>query len=184
MWAVITGIFLSIGAFIIKIGDKLVATRNVPKDMREWYPELERAYLAIVNKNRELLEVVHEASELRKELPPEYQAILDQVLNMARLVENASFEQAAQDGVVPRYWFGGPQREAPMLQPLPPDKLPVPAPPPDADPAPVTVATYSSASASGPTRATSGSRNATTVSRSCSTASSCGRARWRSATRR
>jgi hypothetical protein len=121
-WVIVMSLSLGIGAFIIsKILDRMTQAQAVPREMVDWYPELERAYLSIVVKNRELLEAVRAATELRKSLPPEYQAILDQVLMLARLVENASFEQAVQDGVVPRQWLGGPVGKTPDLMPsIPP----------------------------------------------------------------
>jgi hypothetical protein len=134
-WVIFMSLCMGVGAFVIlKIADKVASKRHVPKEMSDHYPELERVYLAIVTKNRELLEVVREATEVRKELPAEYQAILDQVLMLARLVENASFEQAATEGVVPRRWFGGEITEKPSVP------LPLPAAseeaPPDSSPRP------------------------------------------------
>ena len=115
-------ILMGLGVFLLlKVGERMVRSATTPKTMSEWYPELERAYLAIVHKNRELLEVVAEAERVRKSLPDEYKVALDQVLMLARLVEHATFEQAMAQGVVPRYWFGGPGGDQPVL-----DEAPVP----------------------------------------------------------
>lgn len=112
------------GYFIAKALDRLHASLRTPKSMAEHLPELERAYLRVVHKNRELLEAVKAAQEERKHLPPEYQAILDQVLMLARLVEQSSYEEAVASGVVPRYWFGGPSDEQPVMAPQPGDYAP------------------------------------------------------------
>ena len=102
-------IMMGFGAFlVVKMGDRLIKAANTPKNMTEWYPVLEEAYLRVVHKNRELLEAVAHAEETKKSLPPEYQAVLDQVIMLARLIEQASYEAAVENGTVPRYWFGGP----------------------------------------------------------------------------
>ncbi|MCP4242334.1 MAG: hypothetical protein GY772_17405 [bacterium] len=121
-WWVDFGPFLAlamgVGAFLVmKVGDKFMRAGRTPRSVGEWYPVLEEAYLRVVHKNRELLEAVAHAEKTKKELPTEYQAILDQVIMLARLVEQASYEAAVENGTVPRYWFGGPPTEHPQMEP-------------------------------------------------------------------
>ena len=118
-------LLMGFGAFIVmRVGDRFAKALNTPKSMSEWYPVLEEAYLRVVHKNRELLEAVAYAEKTKKSLPPEYQAVLDQVIMLARLVEQASYEAAVQNGTVPRYWFGG-QGEKPQLAQPTQDVAPV-----------------------------------------------------------
>lgn len=109
-------IAMAAGAFILlRLADRMVQSYRAPKNMSEWYPELERAYMCIVHKNRELLEAVAEAEQLKKNLPDEYKAILDQVIMLARLVEQSSYENAVANGLVPRSWLGGSGEQPVMI---------------------------------------------------------------------
>lgn len=117
-WYAALAIALGIGGYVLsQLVHRIHEATKTPKSMSEHLPNLERAYLRVVAKNRELLEAVREANEERRHLPPEYQAILDQVLMLARLVEQSSYEEAVASGVVPRYWFGGPTEEQPVMTP-------------------------------------------------------------------
>lgn len=121
-WYAFLALLLGVGGYVLaKIGDRIYQASRTPKSMSEHLPNLERAYLRVVHKLRELAEVVKAAEEEKRYLPPEYRPILDQVLMLARLVEHASYEDAVANGVVPRYWFGSPSAEQPAMAVAPPD---------------------------------------------------------------
>lgn len=104
--AVVMTLAMGIGAAVFTfVGLKIWEKPKLPKDLAECRDQLEIGARMVIRKNIELMEAVRFLADTCKTLPPEYLPVAYQVMRLAKVMEEASFDEGVNNGLFPRPMF-------------------------------------------------------------------------------
>lgn len=84
---------------------KISAAPKVPADKAAARDELEYGVRRVINCNMALMEACRDLASSCQRMPPEYRPIAEHTLRFAKLMEEATYDEGASDGVFPRPLF-------------------------------------------------------------------------------
>lgn len=115
-WFVVMSLCMGVGAYLLsRVLHRYFRDRHRTPSQAAARDNLEVCVRRVVNANMYLMECIQETVEVCKHMPPEYRTIAEQALRFAQLMEEATFEEGAREGLFPRPMF-----TAGMPSPLPP----------------------------------------------------------------